>query len=240
MERIDCNTVFGAWPSRRTDISLNCLLDRLDRAEISRAFTCSTTAIFYNSARGNDETLEVCEKNGKLLPTAVLHPNDLPRPSVIENLKKQGFHFLRLYPNIQGWPADYYPLKYIFEGCSENDFPIMVQMKTPGFASSLIRLLDKYPAKLIFSPGNYPHGYLSEALSIAADYPNVYLETRLFASAQAYKIFSEINCDQVCFGTGTPLYYPESQRLLIDRAEISEECRAKIYSETIKTIAGIK
>ena len=72
MERIDCNTIFGAWPSLKTDISLETLLERMERAEISKTFTCSTTGIFYTSKRGNEETLKACEQHENLLPVATI------------------------------------------------------------------------------------------------------------------------------------------------------------------------
>jgi len=240
MPIIDCNTVFGAWPSLPVDVSVGCLLRLIDNAGIDQVLTCSTTGIFYLAEKGNHETLEMCGKHDKLLPAAVINPDDLIGEGDISNLKQGGFYMVRLYPDLQGWPANYHPLENVFRQCAEQDFPMMVRLPSLGFATQLVPLIDKYPVKIIFSSGNYPHGFLAETLSIAKAFPNVYIETRVLAAGQACNVFSELSPGQVCFGTGMPLYYPHSQRLLVDNFEIDQDDREKIYSENINRITGIE
>ena len=240
MQIIDCNTLFGAWPSLSVDVSLDCLLKLMDQAGIDRALTCSTTGIFYLAEKGNRETLEVCDKYDRLLPTAVINPHDLIKEGEIAKLKQREFIMLRLYPEAQGWPAIYHPLENVFRQCAENDFPMMIRLPRLGFATQLLPLIEKYPVKIILSPGNYPLGFLPEILSIAKAYPNVLIETRVLATPQASKIFSELDPGKVCFGTGMPLYYPQSQWILMDNFDIDEDGRGKIYSGNIKTTTGIE
>ena len=45
---IDVNTLFGFWPKRKADISLDTLLRLMEEKGISKAFTLSSRGIFYD------------------------------------------------------------------------------------------------------------------------------------------------------------------------------------------------
>ena len=54
---IDINTLFGFWPKKKADISLDTLLGLMDEKGIEKAFSISARGAFYDFIEGNNETL---------------------------------------------------------------------------------------------------------------------------------------------------------------------------------------
>ena len=72
----DVNTIFGFWPRRKVDVSLERLKALMERHGIVKAVTVSTTAALYDYREGNEETLSACQGDGRLVPAASLDPRE--------------------------------------------------------------------------------------------------------------------------------------------------------------------
>ena len=234
----DINTIFGFWPRRRADTSLERLKSLMERHGVSKAVTVSTSAIFYDYREENEETLSACQGDEKLIPAAVLDPREyLHCAEETERMLSRGVKFFRLFPDLQGWPFDFGPFHEILDGLSEKGAVLLVPVRGYGRATQLARALGERDLKVVMLGVSYFN--LGEVISVAWGDPRFLVETRLIDSASGLEVAVErIGPDRLLLGTEMPLSYPVPAIEVVKGSSLSQEERAKILGGNLLRLLG--
>ncbi len=233
---VDANTVFGAYPKRKTDVSLKNLLRTMDLNGIEKALTVSLKGAFYSYEEGNEETLKACNADKRLIPLATVDPRRfLGDAGEIENLVRRGFKGIRLFKDFQGYPLDYSPVIEIVESMEGLGVPLLVPCNEYGCITLLSRLTVEKDYPVIVLGCTY--SFLSEFIVSARRNRNLYVETRLLTSSDAIEILVEkIGASRLIFGSGIPLEYFQASYRMVESAKIREEDRDLILGGNILRI----
>jgi len=224
----DINTIFGFWPRRKADTSLERLKALMERHGVSRAVTVSTTAIFYDYREGNEETLSACQGDERLVPAAVLDPREyLHCAEEMERMLSRGVKFFRLFPDLQGWPLDFGPFHEILDGLSGRGAVLLVPVQGYGRATQLARALGDRDLKVVMLGVSYFN--LGEVISVARGDPRFLVETRLIDSASGLEVAVEkMGPERLLLGTEMPLSYPAPAIEVVKGSGLPPEEREKI------------
>lgn len=233
---IDANTVFGFYPKRKVEVSLNELLRIMNLNRVDKALTVSLKGAFYSYEEGNEETLGACEAHENLIPLATVDPRRfLGRRSDVEKLVERGFKGFRLFRDIQGYPLDYSPIIELVEEMEGLGVPLLVPCNEYGCITILSKLtIEKdYPVIIL----GCTYSLLSELIVSARKNKNLYVETRLLTSLDALEVLVEkIGANRLIFGSGMPLEYFQASYMMVESAGISEEDKDLILGENILRI----
>lgn len=233
---VDANTVFGFYPRREVDASLNELLRIMDLNGVNMALTISLKGAFYSYEEGNEETLGACRTHENLIPIATVDPRRfLGERSELENLVECGFKGFRLFRDIQGYPLEYAPVIRVIEGIEGLGVPLLVPCGEYGCITALSKMTkDKdYPVIVL----GCTYSLLSEFIISAKDNRNLYAETRLLTSSDAIEVLVEkIGASRLIFGSGIPLEYFQASYMIVKSAKISEEEKDLILGKNILRI----
>ena len=233
---IDANTLFGFWQKRRIDLSLEKLLEVMAGHKVEKFLSLSTTGIFYDYEEGNEETLRVSRDYPQIVPVATVDPRRyFGRGDLVRKLSEKGFKAVRLFPDLQSWPLDYEPFLNIVREAEEVKLPLMISVAGLGGITEIAKITDGYKTSIILTGVNY--NQFSEALAVAKSHKNIYLETSLFDTPDAYEIFiREIGAEKLVFGSHSPFHYFSSSFLPLKKAEIGEKEKHLVLEGNIERI----
>ena len=233
---IDANTLFGFWPKRKIDLSLEKLLEVMTEHKVEKFLSLSTTGIFYDYEEGNEETLHVSRDYPQTIPVATVDPRRYFRKGdLVKKLSEEGFKTLRLFPELQSWPLDYEPFLNIVREAEEVRLPLMISVAGLGAITKIAQITESYKMPIILTGVNY--NQFSEALAVAKTHENIHLETSLLDTPDAYEIFiREVGAKKLVFGSHSPFHYLSSSFLPLERAEISEKEKQLVLEGNIKRI----
>lgn len=238
MQVADVNAIFGFWPRRKVDISLERLKALMERHGIVKAVAVSTTAVFYDYRQGNDDTLSACEGDGRLVPAASLDPREyLHCRNEAERRLERGVKFFRLFPDLQGWPLDFRPFEEILDALSGKGAVVLVPVQGYGRATQLARALGDRDIKVVMLGVSYFN--LGEVISVAKGDPRFLVETRLIDSAAGLEVAAEaLGPERLLLGTEMPLSYPASAIEVVRGSGLPEEDKAKILGGNLLALLG--
>jgi predicted TIM-barrel fold metal-dependent hydrolase len=232
----DINTVFGFFPKRKVDCSLERLRSLLERHCISKALTISLKAAFYDYKEGNEETLEACRKDPRLLPAASVDPRAyLGEEDKIEELRRRGFKAIRIFNEFQGYPPDYGPLLRLIENLEGKGLPLVVCNTGYGFMTKIVRETKGlgYPVVIL----GCSYDALSEFIVLSAENPHLYIETSQLTSPDAFEVLVEkVGSNRIIFGSGIPLIYFKAAYMMIEKAKIPEEDKEAILHRNFERL----
>ena len=233
---IDANTLFGFWQKRRIDLSLEKLLEVMAGHKVEKFLSLSTTGIFYDYEEGNEETLRVSRDYSQIVPVATVDPRRyFGRGDLVKKLSAEGFKAVRLFPDLQSWPLDYEPFLNIVREAEEVKLPLMISVAGLGGITEIAKITDGYKTSIILIGVNY--NQFSEALAVAKNHKNIYLETSLFDTPDAHEIFiREIGAEKLVFGSHSPFHYFSSSFLPLKKAEIGEKEKHLVLEGNIERI----
>ena len=234
---IDANTVFGFWPSRRSDISAETLLRIMDEHGVERACAVSAKGILYQAREGNEETLALSRKEPRIIPAATIDPRKyLDCLEEIERCREAGFRMFHLFPENQSWNGNSAAARRVIRHLGKLGLPVMVSQA--GGVLALSQINQDFSAPLIFSQVNY--GSLPEVLAVMEENQNVYLETSLLNPPGAVEMLVDmVGPERLIFGSEAPLSYMGSTLKTIQSAQISEEDRSLILGGNIARLLGL-
>ena len=235
---IDACTIFGFWPKKRIDSSLEGLLKIMETHGVERFLSLSTTGIFYDDEEGNEETLRKSRECPQIIPAATV---DLRKYSGVGNRVKEllgkGFRIVRLFPDLQSWPLDYEPFLRVLEQAGKIRMPLMVPVSGLGQATQIGRLAGRFGVTVVLVGVNY--GLYAEALAVMRRRGNVYIESAKFNTPDAFEVFvREVGARRIVFASHSPFSYFSSAFLPLERAEIGEEEKSLILKGNIERVLG--
>lgn len=201
---VDVNTLFGPLPSASSDLNVDALLELMTRHGVQRAYTLSTLGMLLDSAAGNAATRAACSEHAELLPVGTLNPTafmgDL---GGLESLAAERCCLLRFFPEYQGWPVSYVPFHALVRAAAQHRMPLAIGSLRPGEITSLIAVLDDYPAPVILTGVELPT--LAEAIAALRERANWFVETsRLLQCGAIAAIARAVGPERLLFGTAAP------------------------------------
>jgi len=234
--KYDCNALFGFWPKRKIESSLQSLRTRMERYKIDKALVCSTRGIFYDFVTGNDETLEISKHEQRIEPVATINPTRLLESiDEVEKRLNQGFKMFRFFPTYQEWDLNYAPFHRILDSLQGTKALVMLPSEL-GITSIARIAKDKGISIVVENPR---FADMAECITLMQNTEHLYIESHRLNACDGFEIFSKMGViDQVLFGTGTPLCYISSAIRPIEKAQISDKEKQKIFSGNLLRLLG--
>jgi predicted TIM-barrel fold metal-dependent hydrolase len=235
---VDVSTIFGFWPKRKADISLDTLLRLLAEKGIGRACTLSARGVFYDSAEGNGETLAAAAAHPHLVPVATVNPCrwigclDEARRMIAEGIK-----LFRFFPQFQEWSIAQAPFrKLLREVLAPSGVALMIPAEM-GF-TAIGEMAAGVSNPVIVE--SFRYASLAEAIVVMQEVPNVFIESHLINSPNWVEVLkSEVGVDRIIFGSNAPLSYISAATAQIDNAQVSEQEKALMYASNLQRVLGI-
>jgi|GEM_PF-310414 len=235
----DSCTIFGPWPGRSADLSVETLLKVMSANNIARSLATATHGIFYDFRQGNTLTLEAAKAHPQqLYPVGTLDPRAYP--ACLEEAEKraaEGFRLFRFFPHYQQWPLNYAPFREIINKCNELKVPIAVQVEDPGDCTVLADMVASFDIPLLLS-GVRP-GHLGEALAIMKNNPRFYLESTYLQGYAAFETIRDAipgGIERVTFASFSPLRYLSAALGPVVSAKLTEDDKALILGGNLKRL----
>lgn len=218
---IDVNTVFGLWPRRPVDISIDSLFGLMKRHGVSRACSVSARGIFYDATMGNDETHSVSARHPEILPAATLNfAAYLGWEDEMRLRLDQGFRVFRFFPSVQEWSICGKAFRRFVDEISDYPSTLLVVPAAEGMLN-IADILGGVPNPVIITSFRYTH--LSEAIEAMLAHTNLYVETHQINSPDFLHVLADhVGLDRVIYGSNAPLSYMGSALLPILNSEITE------------------
>lgn len=238
MKILDVNTVFGFYPYRKVDTSLETLKKVLDDYK-AKAFSLSLKGIFYDAKEGNEETIEILTGEDNLYPVATYDPRAYPRDTeYLEGLTIKGFLAIAFFPRIQGWVIDFAPIRMILDMIESESLPIIFHTGGYGEITKISLLAEGIDNPVILSGVGYSN--LSEAIAVAEEIDNIYIETHLLNSPDAIELVNRyIGADRLIFGSGTPILSFETAYNVIEKSSLSDDDKERIFYKNLEDLVGV-
>lgn len=200
---VDVDTVFGFWPARPVDITLDRLSHVMGQHQISTACTCSARGICYDFLDGNEETIRATHGRTELVPVMTIDPRRyLGVQEEIRRRVGEGRRVFRLFPEYQGWSLDSPSARKCLRFLEDEDVVILLG----GSAPIVVPLATKIQAPVILTCVHF-YG-LADILAAVDDLPHVYLSTRFMLGPGSLEIAaSALGWERLVFGSHAPLEY---------------------------------
>lgn len=234
MSIIDAHTMFGFWPNRKADLSPDTLVRLIRKYEMKSALTLSTTGIFADFVKGNDETVGICQKAAKLLlPVGTVDPRKyVGSLEEIDERVAQGVKFWRLFPELQDWPLESRPVTEIMVRLAERGATLLIDASRPGEPS---KVADRTaPMNLTTILLGVTGRQLGELIALLDGAPHIWLETRRIADPQVVRALGQrFGVDRLVFGSASPLQYVGSALLPLRESGLREEQLAQVLGGNI-------
>ena len=239
MPVIDANTLFGFWTTRPVDVSLQSLLTVLDKHQVDRACTISTKGLFSDHHEGNDQTWQAAQQDKRLIPVATVDPGRyLGVAEEIRERAAQGFPLFALFPESQEWSAGSACLTPVVAALAAAKKPVMVEARQPGAPCAVGKAFTGTQIPVILMGVGSDN--LAEALAVAKEQPNVYLETHLLNTLGGLELVaSEVGADRLIFGSRAPLHYFSSSFLLVKYSGLSEDDKNAVLGGNLSRLLGV-
>ncbi len=229
-EIIDINSLFGPLPSASADLTVETLLELLQKHQVGKACALSTLGILLDPIVGNAVTRATCVEYPELIPVATINPlRFFGDASPILKLLSEGFRMIRFFPDLQRWPIVFTPFAEVIRILHEISLPIMVDVSSPGDITNLSSVMEEYPGAVALSGVSITT--LAEAVSTLRKQQNWFLETsRLLAPGAIRAAADNIGADRILFGTRAPELPVASSLRALEFAGLSEKYQEQIVS----------
>jgi len=237
---IDANAFFGTYPKRKVDGSPKSLVTLLKKNGVDLALAVSMKGVFYDYREGNDETLRICSEEHMLLPVGTIDPRRYyGDKGEIERFSQTGFKLVRLFPEYQGWPIDYAPLKMLMREIDDMGMPLMITANAYGMSTAIAELHSSFSFPIILASIGY--WTMSEAIAIMKHSEKIYVETHLVDSPDGIKILcEEAGAERLVFGSNLPLTYFLGPFLAVRNSDITESDKRLILGGNIERLVAEK
>jgi len=209
---------------------LEAMAEGLERCGIESIILSPHSALCGDTREGNREMLDAVRRYpGLMYGYCTLHPG---YPAEMERemdtyLSKPGVVGIKIHPELHGIPVTDVRYVPVWERANAEKRLVLSHTwaKTGGCGADDMRVIaEKYPdVRLLL--GHSCYGAWPEAIALAAEFPNVYLE--LTAAAHVYGLLEwmcrEAGSNKVVFGTDYPWFDPMVYIGFVTFAHISED-----------------
>lgn len=240
---IDCNVLYGFWPRRRVDASLEAVVRLAAAYGISRQVLCSMRGMFQDFVQANTETLDACRSDARRAPAASLNPlRFFEGVSEVDRMAASGVRLFRFFPEHQGWDYRLRPFESLLRRIRDAGGIAMTgarlgQHLEAGAISQLLRVLQETGAPCVLT-GVY-YGNLAECLEAGRAYPALYVETHLLNGPDSLEVLAtELDPSRLIYGSGAPLHYMGSSLLPLEHCALDERAKAGVAGQNLARLLG--
>jgi predicted TIM-barrel fold metal-dependent hydrolase len=251
----DLNVYLGRWPFRHLrHAGAEGVRRLMARTGTSQALAIPLQAVFYRDCLdGVREMVEDIGPDGAdLLPLGMVNPNfpgwERDLRQMVEALGCVG---CGLVPTYHGYTVYDPCAEALFRTLGEMDFPALLfvrlwdershhwRMQVPPLAvDDLSYLLKTYPeVPVAVCNANLPTEGAALA-PILSDRAQTLLTTA-YKSLKLAETVDRLGADHVAYGSGMPLYYPESALLQVLDAGLDEPARTRILAQNARAFLGL-
>lgn len=238
MPIIDCNTLLGSWPQAEVDLSLEALATGMQARQVSRSLVTHTSAVFYDSAQGNSQVIELCAQHEPLTPVAVINP--LRYPDCLDEVNRcleAGIKVFRLCPREHHYPFHGHvgPLREVLRRLEQAALLLvdLAGMPAPVIGAEIEDLLPVPTAVTVKG------SELGTAIQTARNGVHLWVETsQLDAGGAVEAAVRHISAERVVFGSGSPLRSLGSAVMSVQYADLSDADRNAIFEGNLQRVLG--
>jgi predicted TIM-barrel fold metal-dependent hydrolase len=233
---VDINTLFGPMPDSSVDLPVDALLALMQKHRVGAACTLSTLGLLLDPAVGNAATRAACEEHTELLPVATLNPTlYFGDETTVTRLKADGFRMVRFFPVAQGWPVEFAPFQVLLQALGTTGLPVMLDVKSPGEITTLLRVLKAYPGSVILS--GVTSALLAETVTALRANPNWHIEISCLLAPGCLRVVTEtLGVERLLFGTGAPAHPIASALHTLQHAGLEDAARRQILAANARRI----
>lgn len=223
--------------------------------------------VFFTSPHYHDDLLTFISLNpARFVGYTTFNPTGRANADLLRRqVDEHGVRGLKLYPMAQGYRVDDEACTAVYEVCAARGIPVIIHFGISINATHDLRCgnpLDLSGPALRFPSVNWiiPHfgaGYFREALMVATQYRNVYIDTSSsnnWVTAMPYRLtladlfrrtLDAVGADRLLFGTDSS-FFPRGFRtkILNDQLEVCRELGLPpehidgIFGENIRRLLG--
>ncbi len=236
---VDINTLFGPLPVASADLSVDNLLELMERRRVGSAFTLSTLGMLLDPSVGNSATKAACSEHTQLIPVATLNPTlFLGDVLPIQRLKTDGFKLVRFFPTVQGWKIRYAPFHSLIQTLAPANLPIMIDIKGLGMITDLMAALKGFSAPVILA--GVDSSVLAEIVTSLKTFPNWHIEiSQLLAPGCVQAVIDAVGSERVLFGTGAPSQPIASVLYALQYAGLDDAARKNVLGANARRLIAI-
>lgn len=242
---IDFHGHVGRWDDLGFVDDQSAMLLAMDAVGIDRS--CVFNIFHPEGSIGNNETaVFVARHPNRFIGFAYVSPllPDLMVPELERAVDELGFRAIKLYPPYTSYPLNHPAWDPIYAFANERALAVLAHTGS-GEASEPRHLRE---AARRFSKASFVAGhagnfepYRSQAIKVAQDCPNVYLETcSTFRNPGLIEeLVDRVGAERVLFGSDTPLMDPRPQIGKIITAAIDNEAKGLILGENARRLLNL-
>lgn len=234
MRIVDAATCIGARADDDRQLDITVLLREMDRAGVMEALCTHSAALRYHARTGNTLLRELCSKEPRLHPIAVVNPS--PYLGVVDEIASyasEGFVGFRFVP--QGWALKSEPFRVALEAVAATGLPLAVELSAPGDATCLAEMASGLDVPVILA--NVTYGTLGEAVAVMKRYPNLYLEAqRLVTPGVVELLVAHVGSERLLFASGAPSWEIVPTLSMIREAGLSEDAKCAILGDNARKL----
>lgn len=253
--RLDLNVYLGQWPFRRLRYAGAAGVRQLmARAGVQQALAFPLQAAFYKDCL--DGVMEMVEDIGSqrdLLPLAVINPRF---PGWEQDLEQMvgglGCAACGVIPNYHGYRVYDRCAGDLFRKLGEMSLPALLFMRLwdershhwcmqvpPLAVEDVTYVLKTFPdIRLAVCNANLPAEGVPLAPSLTGRAHA--LLTTGYKSLNLREVIERIGAEHVAYGSGAPMYYPESALYQILDADIDDGTREQILGRNARSFLGLE
>jgi predicted TIM-barrel fold metal-dependent hydrolase len=253
---IDTNANLSRWPFRRTPCDeTESLIERLDRSQITSAWTGSLDGLFHRDVDGvNKRLFAECLKHRQLIPFGTVNPT---LPDWEQDLKRCHVLYMmpgiRLHPNYHGYTIDDPRLKRLLTMAAERELIVQlaIRMDDTRVQHHLMQVADvdvePLPKLVREVPGlrlmliNALRVVLQPAIGRIVGAGDVHVEISMLEGLGCVgKLLKSIPLERVHFGSHLPLFNVESALLKLRESELTQVELDAIQYQNASRLASAK
>ena len=252
MKAFDISCFLGNWPFRKLyKNNIDDLVKVHEENHITGGCISSLDSIFYNDPFEGDDDLHRLIEGSEYKHILTINPC---LPGFKEDIERACNEFsikgVRIYPGYHGYKLDSNEVNFLCSILCEKSIPLFITLRLEderlnylcspqSINSSDISafLLNHKDLKIVLS--NIRYNELLDIKETINSSESIYFDTtglkdRLFIIE---KLLIHFSVDKILFGSLHPLYCLKSTILLIEKADIPEEYKAKIlYENAVKLL----
>ncbi len=239
MKVFDCHVLFGREPGGGPVWELSELLRLLDAHGVARALVHNLRGIYDDFCAANDELLEACRTDPRLVPAAIIDPRRyIDCVEEVDRMADAGVRAFRFFPHIQGWPVEGFSFRRVAEKIASVGGAIFLPAQRAEEAAAAVRAAGDLGCPIVLYGWGYaPFGEILAAMHVC---PNIFAETYMINSPWAFELlFEEGFGDRLLFSSELPRRYFSSAWLMLERSELSDEQRQLVaWSNAARILLG--
>ncbi len=240
---IDCHGHLGAWQLvHMPKISLDDMLQTMDRLGIDKLCLSSFLGCFSDSRRGNDYLLDTIRPyRDRFIGQVTVNPN-YPQ-EVLQELRRSEnepvIGMIKIHPFCHEYPANGSGYRELWKYADDNHMVVLTHTweSDPNCGPAIFGpIAEKHPgAKIILAHAAVTQKGCQETIDVVKDHENLYLD---IATSQVHiemieRFVDELGADRVLYGSDIPLLDPAAPLGRIAYAQITEEEKQMILGQNI-------